>query len=51
MKRMGLKNEEGIEKIKRDLKYTKHELHETTLAVWFGNYIETEKTYGQHGKS
>ena len=47
MKRIGLKNEEGIEKIKRDLKYSEHDIHETTLRVWFNNYLETQRIYGK----
>lgn len=47
MKRMGLKNEEGIEKIKRDLKHHTHDIHETTFAVWFNNYLDTQRVYGE----
>ena len=47
MKRMGLKNEEGITKIKRDLEHHEHNIHETTFKVWFYNYLDTQKIYGK----
>ena len=47
MKRVGLQNEEGLKKIRRDLDHHTHDIHETTLKVWESCYFDIVKTYGK----